>query len=211
MRVWLTRSRIVPRATADRVATRNYPDHGCDRWIDRSGSSKRTLSQEIGDVSATNGVRTAENKVAKCRALISCKKKRLVANDGTTDCAPKLITLDLIRSHRRRKVILRVENRIAHELEQIPVEVVGARFGDHVHHATRILPVLRAVIARLYAELLERVGERKWLIDVGVLVYVVTAVELVADGILAGAIGRIMLLHLERSLWLPGQLLHWEH
>src|SRR5207244_4391842 len=111
-----------------------------------------------------------------------------VVDDGAAESAAKLIALDAIGSGRRGKEILGVEHRIANEFEGVSVETVCARLGDDVNDAARVGAVLRAVVAGLDAEFLERVGERKGLIDVGVFVHVVAAVELVADGILAGSI-----------------------
>ena len=109
-------------------------------------------------------------------------------DDGAAESAAILIALDAIGSARRGKEILGVEHRIANEFEGVSVETVCARLGDDVNDAARVGAVLRAVVAGLDAEFLERVGERKGLIDVGVFVHVVAAVELVADGILAGSI-----------------------
>ena len=109
-------------------------------------------------------------------------------DDGAAESAAILIALDAIGSARRGKEILGVEHRIANEFEGVSVETVCARLGDDVNDAASVGAVLRAVVAGLDAEFLERVGERKGLIDVGVFVHVVAAVELVADGILAGSI-----------------------
>ena len=70
------------------------------------------------------------------------------------------------------------------------MKIVGAGFGDDIHYRSGVLPVFRTVVTGLDAELLKRVGKRKRLIDVSVFVYVVSAVELVADHILARAVGR---------------------
>ena len=75
-------------------------------------------------------------------------------------------------------------------VERIAMEAVGAGLGDDVHHSACILPILRSVVAGLNAEFLERIGKGKGLIDVGVLIYIVTAVELVTHHILARAVGR---------------------
>src|SRR4029077_14777863 len=81
------------------------------------------------------------------------------------------------------------ERRIANEFEGIAVEIVGAGLGDDVHDAARVGAVFRAIVAGLDAEFLQGVGERKGLIDVRVFVNVVATVKLVANRILAGAVG----------------------
>src|SRR5262249_61495931 len=65
------------------------------------------------------------------------------------------------------------------------MEGVSAGFCDHIDHCPGILAIFRAVIAGLYAELLEGIGIREWLVDVGVLVNIVAAVELITDLVLA--------------------------
>ena len=102
-------------------------------------------------------------------------------NDGAAESAAKLIALDAIGSGRRGKEILSVEHGIAIELESIAVEIICAGLGDNVHDAARVGAIFRAVVAGLYAEFLERVRERKGLIDVGVFVDIVTAVKLIAN------------------------------
>src|SRR5262249_60023932 len=66
----------------------------------------------------------------------------------------------------------------------IAVEAVRAGLGYDVDYSPGILAVRRAVIAGLNAEFLKRVRHGKRLVDVGVLVNVVTAIQLVADLVL---------------------------
>src|SRR5437660_7554922 len=88
--------------------------------------------------------------------------------------------LNAIGCGRGGKKSLSVENWVAHEFEPISMEIIGAGFGDDVNNAARVRSVLRAGVAGLHAEFLKSVRERKGLIDVGVLVHVIAAVELVA-------------------------------
>ena len=110
---------------------------------------------------------------------------------GSPEGAAVLVALDAIWCGRRGKEVLSIESRIAYKLEGIAVEAAGAGLGDDIYHAAGILSVFRAVVAGLHAEFLERVRERKRLIDVGVFVHVIAAIELVADGVLPRAVGRI--------------------
>ena len=71
------------------------------------------------------------------------------------------------------------------------MEIVSTRFGNDIDHPAGVLTVFRAVIAGLHAEFLQRVGKGKGLVDVGVFVHVVAAVELVADRILPSSVCRI--------------------
>src|SRR5262252_6737268 len=92
----------------------------------------------------------------------------------------ELIALDLVPAG--RCPVTRVEYAVAHEFERSAVELVGARFGDDVDDSSGILPVLRAVVAGLHAELEQRDGHGKRLIDVGVLVHIIAAIELIIHG-----------------------------
>src|SRR5260370_27482887 len=68
------------------------------------------------------------------------------------------------------------------------MKAVGAGLCDYVHNPTGVFSILRAVVGGLHAEFLQGVRKRKRLVDVGVLIYIVAAIELVADRILAGTV-----------------------
>src|SRR5690348_4744677 len=140
-------------------------------------------------------------QVTETGALKTSEEEGLVANDGAADGPSKLIAFQLVAplvfrglllssnvNGKRRKKVARVENGIAQKLENIPVKVVRSGLGDDVDHRPGVLSILRAVVAGLNAELLKRIRERKWLVDVGVFIDVVAAVELIADHVLARTI-----------------------
>ena len=157
-------------------------------WIGRI--QERARREKVTYIRLADDPLAAEDKISKRRTLIAAKEKTLVAPDWPTESAAILVPLNAIGCGRSSKEILSVENRVAHEFEGISMEIVGAGLGDDVNDAARVRSILRAVVARLYAEFLERVRERKGLIDVRVFVHVIAAVELVADRILARAICR---------------------
>ena len=166
--------------------------HFGDPGIDRSGATAWAAGRkEFGDVGLPNHVSAAQDEIAKCGALIPRKEESLVVNDRTTDSATVLIALDLIVGGGGSEIVLGIEVRIANKLEDIAVEIVGTGLGDDVDDATGILTVLGAVVAGLDAEFLESIGKRKRLIDVGVFIDVIAAIELVTDGVLPGAVRRV--------------------
>ena len=57
------------------------------------------------------------------------------------------------------------------------MELASPGLGYDVHHRACALSELRVVVARLHAELLQRVGERERPVDVGHLVHIVAAVQ----------------------------------
>ena len=105
-------------------------------------------------------------------------------DDRPANRATKLVAFEYVLGDGCGKEILGVEDWIAHKLKHIAVELVAARTGDNIHHAARALAVLRAVVAALYAEFLQGVGKRKWLVYVRVFVNVISAIELIAQPIL---------------------------
>jgi len=84
---------------------------------------------------------------------------------------------------------MRIENRVAHELERVAVQRVASGLGDDVYNAAGVAAILGAIVAGLYAELLERIREWERLVDVGIEIVVVGAVEPEADLVLARAVG----------------------
>jgi len=152
------------------------------------GSMNGPDARKISNVGLADNLLAAEDKITECSALIPSKEKSLVVDDGAAESAAVLIALDAIGSGGRGKEILGVERGIAIEFEGVSVEIICAGLGDDIDDAARVRSVFRAVVAGLHAEFLERIGERKRLIDVGVFVNVVAAVELVANRILPSAI-----------------------
>src|SRR5262249_30598183 len=65
-----------------------------------------------------------------------------------------------------------------------------SRLRYYIDDGACILPVLRAEVARLNAEFLQRIGHRKRLVYVGVLIHVVAAIELIVDCGLTGSVDR---------------------
>src|SRR5262245_110190 len=82
-----------------------------------------------------------------------------------------------------------VENLVADKLESITMKTVSPRPRYYVHHRPRVLSVFCAVVAGLNTEFLQSVRHREGLIDVGILVNVVAAVERIADHVLPRAVG----------------------
>src|SRR5258708_7528889 len=67
---------------------------------------------------------------------------------------------------------------------------VGAGFGNDVDDRAGSAPIFRAVVVGLNAELLERVRIGEWIVDVGVMIDITSAVEMVVDAIAAGTARR---------------------
>src|SRR5262249_29464819 len=110
-----------------------------------------------------------------------------IAPDWSTGGSPKLITLELIFLCGMPRS--RIENGVAQKLETISVKLIRSGFGYHIDDAACVFPRFCAVVACLQAKLLQRIRHGKWLVDVGVLIDVVAAIELVADLILARTVG----------------------
>src|SRR5260221_4660093 len=115
----------------------------------------------------------------------------LIMDNRAPEGTAKLVAFDHVLRCRRGKEVLRVEDRVADKFKYITVEIIGPRFSNYVNHATGIFPILRAVVGGLHAEFLKRIGEGKWLVDIGVLVYVVAAIKLITDSILSRTIDGI--------------------
>jgi hypothetical protein len=94
----------------------------------------------------------------------------------------RLIPLQLVPS--RREKIARVEYLVANIFEHVAVELVGSCLGNDVHRAAGLAAELCAVVARLHTEFLQYIGKRERLIDIGVSVHVLRAIELKVDLIL---------------------------
>src|SRR5215475_14282014 len=109
-------------------------------------------------------------------------------NDRAAEYAAKLVTFELVPLG--RLPLPRIEYRITRKFERVAMKAVGPRPRHDVHDSSGVLPVSRAVIAGLHAEFLERVRHGEGLIDVGIFVHVIAAVELVTNHILPRAVGR---------------------
>ena len=120
------------------------------------------------------------------RLLPAKEDEALVLVNRTADGAAELIALE--RIFRVGKVVAGIEGPVAHKLERIAVPLVGARLGDDVHHRAGIVAILRVKAVGLDAELLQRVGEGEGKVDVAHQVFVVAAVQVVADLIRPGAV-----------------------
>src|SRR6266568_703050 len=171
--------------------------------LTRRGISQWHELQEIDDggVAGSPSLRRCQyssgswiSNVAETSPLVTSKEKRLVFSDWTAECTPELIALKLIASlilsGEIRIPASGVEHSIAQKFKRIAVEFIGAGLRHYVHYASGVLPKGRAVIAGLDAEFLERIRKREWLIDVGVFIHEIAAVELVTDLILARAVRR---------------------
>ena len=76
-----------------------------------------------------------------------------------------------------RKEIAGVEVSIAYKLEEITMELIGPRFGDHVYHGARMQPVAGRDAAGLHAEFLESVRKRKWQVHIRMRIVMVPAIQ----------------------------------
>src|SRR5262249_29634322 len=111
-------------------------------------------------------------------------------NDWPADGATKLIALELVSAtilgrssvgeRWTGKEIFGVENCITQKFKCVTMQSIRAGACDNVYYPARILSVFRAVVAGLYAEFLKSVRKGKWLIDIGVLIHIVAAIQLVA-------------------------------
>src|SRR5256885_3572484 len=166
------------------VAERNAFQKVDHRWI-----SGRCPLCSCGD-----GRLGHASEVAQACALVRSQEERFVLNNRAANSSAKLVSLELVAPHvlgwrtvrqcQRRSPISCVEYCVSHKFERCTVQRVSSRFGDHIHDCARILPVFRTVITCLDAEFLKRIRVRKRLIDIGVLVYVVAAIELITDLVL---------------------------
>jgi hypothetical protein len=78
---------------------------------------------------------------ARSSGLKSVKQENLVFANGTADRSPELIAAKSVL--RRREEVARIEVAVAHELEQVAVDLVGAGFGNRIHHGVGMQAVAR--------------------------------------------------------------------
>src|SRR5215469_18175362 len=184
--------RYGPTGGLDRQALQCIGHHGVDRTTGRRERSNIGL----GRYRRGRGI----PYVSQTRPLVACEEERFIPSNGTSNGASKLVSLELIPSHvfRRlsvglrqgRKEISAVKYGIAQKLEEVAVKAVASRLGDDVYNGPGVLTVLRAIVARLHAEFLKGVGKRERLVDVGVLIHVIAAVQLITDHVLARPVSR---------------------
>ena len=135
------------------------------------------------------------------RPLVAEEAERLVAAEemgnieGSAHRAAKLVAMERIDDQGAycglpSEGIGGVEGPVTHKLKHVAVILLGAALGDDIDHGAGVLAVLRAVVVGLYAEFLQRIGHGERLIDVGVLVHVVAAVEHVVGLAHKRAVGR---------------------
>ena len=129
----------------------------------------------------------SSEQIALNGLLIGDKKESAIADNRAAEGAAELVALELVFCCRVPRS--GVEDRVAQEFKSIAVEVVAARLCDDVHDTPGILTVLRAVVACLHTEFLERIRHGEGLVYVGVLIDVITTVELVANLVLARTVG----------------------
>src|SRR6185312_9759009 len=113
--------------------------------------------------------------IADLCLLVAEKEERLVADDRAPNHAAELIAFELVADG--GKVVASIEYGITVEFEEVAVECIGAAGGDRIHDRAGIAAITSCVIARLHAELLQRIRKRKGLVDIGIDVVVRRAVE----------------------------------
>src|SRR6185503_21028795 len=119
-------------------------------------------------------------------ALVAAKEKELVLDDRPAERSAKLmaqqtVVLPLAVRPDRRKLIGRVEPFVPVELEQVPVDDVGARLRHRIDRSARAHTVVGGESAGRDPELLQRIRERKRQAAAALRVVVDGAVEQVGD------------------------------
>ena len=95
--------------------------------------------------------------------LVRHHEERAIGLNRTAGHAAELAAIEIRQRHVAllAEVGVRVERRVAVELERRSVQLIRARLVDQVQHAGQAAPVFRAVASRLHLELLHRVDGRK--------------------------------------------------
>ena len=132
-------------------------------------------------------------RLIQVRALIAAEEEQPVAHDRPAERPAELVprqpvVLSLAVRPYRRKPARRIEALVAKELEQVAVEVVGARLRDRVDRRPGSHAVVGRQAARRDAEFLQRVRERQRHAAAALQVVVHGAIEKVrhAEGLTAG-------------------------
>ena len=119
------------------------------------------------------------------RPLPASEEEQLVFNDLSAGGRAILIALQTVVN--RREEIARVHVAIAKILEQISVEGVRSGLSHHVDGRPRVGAETRGYGAGFDAELLNRVREREWHVDVGHRVGIVSAVQQIRGAVALSA------------------------
>ena len=98
--------------------------------------------------------------VFRARPLIAQEVEQLVLADGAANRASELILIERLTATLRVEIIVRIENRIAQEFKRRPVNLIGARLGDHVHVRARVPPVAGVEVRSLHLEFLNCIRAR---------------------------------------------------
>src|SRR5262249_31376637 len=109
------------------------------------------------------------------RALVSEETEDAVLAHGAANSPSELVAFE--RIVHRRKEVPRVHVAVAQKFEQRTMELIGAGFGNYVHHTAGVESVAGGEAIRLHAELLNGIGKREWKADVGVAVIVIAAIH----------------------------------
>ena len=116
------------------------------------------------------------------------EEEQLVPHHGPADRPAELMPLQPVVAPqsavlRALEVANRVEPMIARELEDVAVELVGARLGDGIHRRAARQARSRVTHARFGPELLQRVRKRNRVAGVDLRIVVVAAVDEIQRGI----------------------------
>src|SRR6185437_597489 len=102
--------------------------------------------------------------------FVTQKEERFVVNNWTAERRAELVLLqDVLRQRRREEVVSRIHCGIPEKLKHIAVESIRAGLDLYIDVGPGVAAILRRVVARLNAELLNRV-------DRGIKVHVIVTV-----------------------------------
>src|SRR5438445_4273463 len=87
------------------------------------------------------------NPLENAPSFIRSKKERPILDDRSTKCSPELVLIELWlvtgnTIYSREAIRIGVQLCVSKKLIYISVQIVGARFRDHVHYRTGVAPVL---------------------------------------------------------------------
>ena len=123
------------------------------------------------------------------RVLIAEEAEYLILLNRGAESSTELVTTQRVLFGGEE--IPRVEVAVAHEFEQVPMELICARLGNYVYDAAGMNAKLSRQAVGLYTELLQSVRERKGQVDVGKRIIIVAAVhDIVIGGWLATGYGN---------------------
>src|SRR5262249_53703473 len=127
------------------------------------------LGKKGGEVAATlrrRGYkrRAGSAQIALDGSLIATKEKQLVFDHWPSERATELVSLDQVVAGGEE--ISGVQRAISEEVEGAAVELIRARFRDHIHDGASGVAVLGAESVGLHAEFFERVRVRSRIVDV---------------------------------------------